>query len=366
MRKLFFNIHLWIALPVSILLAIFGLTGTIMAFESEIDRLLNWKLSYVTPQPSVLSLAEISAAVLKAYPGEKIAGYLLSTSPDISYQVPTRRGLVYVNQYTGEILGVREARPGFLGFVHQFHLRLALRDRSDTGKTIMSWAGVAMFILLCTGLYLWWPLKRVKISRQGPPRRFWFDLHNAVGIVSLAFLLLLTVTGVIIGFDDTIVPWFYKITNSERATQPVAPPAPANAKAISPDEAVEIARRALPGATPFLFTIPSPKGFYFVRSRFPEDLTPGGRSRVAIDQYTGQVLATESSRTGPAGTRIVNLNRAIHTGDIFGLPSKIVMSLASLMLVIQVFSGITMWWKRIRRPKRAVQSSPEREKAPAV
>jgi uncharacterized iron-regulated membrane protein len=39
-------------------------------------------------------------------------------------------------------------------------------------------------------------------------------------------------------------------------------------------------------------------------------------------------------------------NRAIHTGDIFGIPSKIEMSLASLMAVMQLVSGVGMWWKR--------------------
>ncbi|HEV2687696.1 MAG TPA: PepSY-associated TM helix domain-containing protein [Bryobacteraceae bacterium] len=353
MRKLLFNLHLYVALGVGILVVIFGLTGAIMAFEPEIDHLLHAKLSYVTPQSHPLSLAEIGAAVSKAYPGERIGGYQLSTSPNLSWQVGLRRGLVYVNPYTGEILGVREGGRDFLGFVHQFHLRLALRDKADVGKSIMSWAGMVMLFLLFSGLYLWWPLKRISIQRNGPPRRFWFDLHNAVGILSLVFLLLLTFTGLLIGFDRNVVPWFYKITNSEPSKQPTVPPPPPGAKPISPDQALEIARNTLPGAIQFQVNVPGPKGFYFVRSRFPEDLTPGGRSRVAVDQYTGQVLASESSRTGPGGTRLVNLTRAIHTGDIFGMPSKALMSFVSLMLVIQVTSGVTMWWKRVRK-KRAV------------
>ena len=67
-----------------------------------------------------------------------------------------------------------------------------------------------------------------------------------------------------------------------------------------------------------------------------------------VDQYTGKVLYAEGSRTAPAGTRMVIVNRAIHTGDIFGIPSKAVMSLACLMAVMQVFSGAAMWWKRTR------------------
>lgn len=44
--------------------------------------------------------------------------------------------------------------------------------------------------------------------------------------------------------------------------------------------------------------------------------------------------------------RLVILNRAIHTGDIYGVPSKIVMSIASLALALQAVSGVVMWWKR--------------------
>ncbi len=43
---------------------------------------------------------------------------------------------------------------------------------------------------------------------------------------------------------------------------------------------------------------------------------------------------------------MINLNRAIHTGDIFGIPSKLLMSLASLAAAAQVVTGLTMWWKR--------------------
>jgi uncharacterized iron-regulated membrane protein len=51
------------------------------------------------------------------------------------------------------------------------------------------------------------------------------------------------------------------------------------------------------------------------------------------------VLFAEGSRTAPAAKRMVNANRAIHTGDIFGIPSKAILSLASLMLVAQLVSG---------------------------
>ncbi len=350
MRKVLLTLHLYIALIAGIFVVTLGATGSIMAFEPEIDHLLHAGLSYVTPRGRALSLAEIAEAVATAFPGERIGGFSLSTSPNISTQVSLRKGLVYVDQYTGEILGMRAPGMDFLGYVHQLHLRLLIRNRADSGKAIVSWAGVAMLFMLLSGLYLWWPLKRVTI---GPGKRFWFDLHNVTGIFSFVFLLILTVTGLLIGFDESTVPAFYKVTSSQPSKPPEIPPPPPNAKPITPDQAMEIARIAFPGATPFQIGLPGPKGAYQIRCRFPEDLTPGGRSRVVVDQYTGKVLFAESSRTAPAGARMVIVNRAMHTGDLFGIPSKTVVSLASLMAVLQLVSGVAMWWKKRRRNRPA-------------
>src|SRR5690242_4976855 len=74
-RKVLFNLHLYAGLTAAVFILIFGLTGSIMAFETEIDHVLHWHLSYVTPQGPAHSLAEIGGIVAQRYPGERIAGY---------------------------------------------------------------------------------------------------------------------------------------------------------------------------------------------------------------------------------------------------------------------------------------------------
>src|SRR5579872_7121583 len=101
MRNVLLKLHLYIALVAGVFVIILGITGAIMAFEPELDHLLHAKLSYVTPHTRALSLSEIGAAVTKTFPGERISGYSVSTAPDISTQVLTRQGAVFVNQYTG-------------------------------------------------------------------------------------------------------------------------------------------------------------------------------------------------------------------------------------------------------------------------
>jgi uncharacterized iron-regulated membrane protein len=360
MRKLIFNIHLYLALATAAFVILIGLTGSIMAFEQEIDRLLHRKLVYVTPGTTKLSFSEISAIVNKAVPGQRIEAYFPSTAPELSCVASIESGLVYVNPYTGQVLGTRANEPEFLDYVHQLHLRLAWHREGDPGKKIMSWTGVAMLFLLLSGVILWWSQKRIAIRSSSRGRPFWFDLHNAVGIFSLFFLLILTITGIFIGFENNTTPMFYKLTGSKPTQAPkVLPPQP-GAQPIPVDQALEIARNALPGTTAFLIIVPGPKGAYQVRLRYPEDRTPGGRSRALVDQYSGRVLFTESSRTAPAGARVVIANRALHTGDIFGIPSKIVMSLASLALVLQAASGLVMWWKRIRGKSRSKISAAAR------
>jgi uncharacterized iron-regulated membrane protein len=327
-----------------------------MAFEPEIGHLLHSKFSYVEPGAKAISLADLSEKLHQAFPKDTIGGYGFSTYPNISYQIYTNIHTVYIDQYTGKILGTMSA-PDFWqkaqDNIHQLHLRLAFHDKHDIGKSIMSWAGVILLIILPAGLILWWRQKRFSIRKNAQARLVWFDIHSIIGIIAFVFLMIPAFTGIMIGFENKTVPLFYKLTASKANEMPdVKITAPANAKQISADSALNIARTALPGTAPININIPAATEAYMIRCRYPEDCTQGGRSRVMIDPYTGKILYAEGSRTAPAGTRIVIANRAIHTGDIFGVFSKTIMMLASLALGMQVISGLRMWWLRKWKKKR--------------
>src|SRR5437660_8240418 len=105
MRRLLFNLHLYLALAAGVFVLILGCTGAIMAFETELDHVLHPGIWYVTPRDHRLSLAELDAAVGKAFPGERATGFQLSSLPNISTTVFTKRGPVMVDPYTGAILG---------------------------------------------------------------------------------------------------------------------------------------------------------------------------------------------------------------------------------------------------------------------
>ena len=72
-----------------------------------------------------------------------------------------------------------------------------------------------------------------------------------------------------------------------------------------------------------------------------------------IDRYTGRTIAAVSTRDAGLGTRIDNLKRSMHTGDVFGKPSEALWLVAALLMVSQVVTGALMWWNARRARHRA-------------
>jgi uncharacterized iron-regulated membrane protein len=134
----------------------------------------------------------------------------------------------------------------------------------------------------------------------------------------------------------------------------VAPPAP-GAVALTGQAVHAIALHTEPGAR-----VTSMQGLGVmgkpirVWMKFPEDRTPAGRTNLFLDPVSGEVLSAQSSRTAPIGFRVVKLwNRQIHTGDIFGLPTRILACVASLALPLLAVTGPLIWWGRVRRRRAA-------------
>ncbi len=334
-----------------VLLVLLGVTGAILAFEEPIDHALNPGLFYVQPQAQTLPTADILASLREKFPKKRVTMLMFGKAPDLSTMAIVRgAGSVFVDPYTGRILGRRTNNKYFTQTVHQLHIRLLM---GDTGSMILGIAGIVLVFLTLSGIYLWWPLKRLTVAGRKSWRRLNFDLHHAVGFYSSVFLLILSFTGVMVAFDEYTVPLLYKVTHSEPAEMDTESTSVEGARPIPSDQAVKIGLATLPGTGLVSLMPPAgPDGSYRVGLHFPEDRTPGGRSQVYVDQFSGSVLSVQNSRTAPGGTRLVNLNRALHTGDVGGLPTKILACLMSLAVVVQAFTGVVMWWKRRAPVKR--------------
>jgi uncharacterized iron-regulated membrane protein len=152
------------------------------------------------------------------------------------------------------------------------------------------------------------------------------------------------------------------MTNTKPTPRSLPSTPVAGATPITPEEAVQIAKQELAGASPITVTVPTgPVASYNITMHFPEDHTwrgtGQGRSWISIDQYSGKVLLAQNSRTAPGPARTRMINRAIHTGDIFGVPSRLIAALSSLLVLVQAVSGVIMWLKREKAKKKTIHTN---------
>src|SRR5579871_4817166 len=87
-------------------------------------------------------------------------------------------------------------------------------------------------------------------------------------------------------------------------------------------------------------------GIYRVSLENPSDRIAGGDNMVAIDPYNGNVLSSVRSNDVSSVKRILAGNEALHTGERWGTPSRLLACLASVIVPVQMISGIVMWWRR--------------------
>ena len=247
MRRLVLNIHLAIGLAAGLFLIVLGGTGSILAFEPELDRRLHRDISYVKPGGKTLSLAEIGDAISGKYPAESIVAFLPSPAPDFPAGVILSRGIISVNPYKGQILGVRTRGQSFLGAVRTLHVRLAM---GSVGRRILDWSCFVTLLSVLSGLYLWWPVKRMRIGGRRWSARFWYDLHSSIGFFSLLPVFLLAATGTVIGFGEQAAQLINRGTDTKTTDNNEMTPVPKpgmQQSQISPDQAVSIASAQLPG-----------------------------------------------------------------------------------------------------------------------
>jgi uncharacterized iron-regulated membrane protein len=372
-RKLIYYLHLSLGLGAGALIALIGLTGSAIVFGPEIDRLLNPALLRVVPQGQPIPPQAVLAAARRAYPDEEPLMLNFPASPEEPYEVRMRpkpdqeffhQRLVYVNAYNGDVLGARTRIEHLVGFLERLHIHLLIGSRvAGRGGWYVVGAGGLLLLLLClTGPLLWWPGRRkvrlgLTVKRGVSWRRTVFDLHRVAGIYPLLLLVSVALTGAAFSFYEYVKPALTRVVDGKVAAEEEPPRSRVTNGAVplALDALVLRADVALPGAATRSLLLPSePDGAVLVVKRFPEEIGRYGRSHVWLDQYSGAILGVVDSRVALLGVRVLDhWTLPVHTGEIAGLPGRILMCLAGLAPSVLFATGLVMWWNRRRAARRA-------------
>ncbi|UBD70293.1 PepSY domain-containing protein [Bacteroides sp. BFG-257] len=215
MRKIFRNIHLWLSVPFGILITLICFSGAALVFEKEVMELCHRELYFVKKvEAAPLPMEQLMTKVAATLPDSvSVTGVNISSDPERAYQVTLskpRRASMYVDQYTGEIMGKYERAP-FFNFMFRMHRWLLDSMKQDGGifwgKMIVGTSTLMFVFVLISGVVVWWPRTRkalknsLKIVANKGWRRFWYDLHVAGGMYALVFLLAMSLTGLTWSFQ---------------------------------------------------------------------------------------------------------------------------------------------------------------------
>ena len=367
LRRLWLRVHLWLGLVLGLWFVLLGLTGSLLVFYPEIDRLLvpAQRVSAACVAPA--SLDEALARLRELEPSRTgpwrfelpreagiplIARYYQPTEKKGRHFAPL---LVTLDPCTLERTSSRLWGETTMTVVYDLHYQLLL---DAAGGKAVGIGGFLLLLSMASGLVLWWPRNgswRAALRpqlRRGIARTTW-DLHTRSAVYGLPLLLVLTVTGILLSLPDWLNPLIDRISPLQDTPRPQA--LVPGLQTVTPDAARDRALAELPGARASWVETPNGNtGTYRVRlwaagepsQRFPHNY-------VWIDPSTGAVLATQDVRTRSAGDSLLAWLHPLHNGEAGGVIGRWLAFIGGILPIVLAVTGWMRWrQKRAPRPTR--------------
>ncbi len=153
LRRVLFQVHLWLGLAIGLYIFIISLSGSLIVFRRELDRKLCAPTDFVTAA------------------GRRFTAL---------------------------------CEPAFISWIAELHDHLG---GGRAGLRVNGLGAVAITLMCLTGAVIWWPgrtrwRRSLALHRGVDARRFIWDLHNVLGFWLLLLILMWSLTGIYFAFPD--------------------------------------------------------------------------------------------------------------------------------------------------------------------
>lgn len=385
-------VHRWIGLAMTLFLVVAGLTGSLIAFYAELDALLNPQLHRIerpAPDARMLDAVALLENVLEKHPDLTTDSALAPYQPDaplVLWMEPRDPnsspidGEIYVNPYTGEILGSRrwgdisQGLTNLMPFIYRLHYSLAL---GNVGVWIFGIVALLWTLDCFLGAYLTLPRGRPFLQKWRPawkikPARFNFDLHRASGLWTWAMLFVLAWSSVALNLGEQI---YAPVTRAVLGMTPPSqlPPRPEQqAPALSWRPAYlrgqALMREALAQRDirvwredALRYDHHRSEYNYWIATKFRNHGEPCDWFGVTFDADTGELLRVNEEDIEPhrerAGDWFTRWIVDLHMARVWGLPYRIFVCAMGLVVTALSVTGAIIWWRKRRARAHAAGRS---------
>ena len=357
--RIWYLIHKWTSLIPTVFLLMLCLTGLPLIFHDEIDAAMAGDAeAALSGPPSAEAGLPLDGMLDKALAGDPGSvplfmafsqdSPLLTVTTGPSPDAPAgQMELFFFDRTTGASLGPAPVNP-VMDFILQLHTDMFL---GLPGMLVLGGMGVLFVVALVSGAVLYAPFMRkiafgtIRTNRSERLRRL--DQHNFIGIVALAWMLVIGLTGAINAFADPLTDsWrdgeVARMTASYSDTPSLAPQ-----DYGSLDAAMAAANRALPGRSPQFIGFPggdwSSGHHYAIFFQGDRPLTEHLLTPALVDAATAELT---DARDMPALNQALMMSKPLHFGDYGGLPLKVIWALMTLATIWVLWTGILLWFRR--------------------
>lgn len=352
-------VHKWTSLVSTAFMLMLCVTGLPLIFHHEIDEALAVHGAYEAPPlgTPTLSLDTMMATALAGREGE-VPLYLSfdEDRPVINVTSGPRPDAADKEMHFASFDWTNaQALPphpegGFMDFILTLHIEMFM---GLPGMLFLGVMGLVVFAAIVSGVVLYAPFMRkldfgtVRVTRSS--RVKWLDYHNLLGVVTVAWLSVVTLTGTINTLTQPIIQ-FWQTDQLAQMTAPYRDLPPARAEA-SIQQAVDTALAAAPGTRVQFVAFPgvaySTEHHYAVFLQGDTPLTKHLLTPALIDARTGELTAM---RQMPWYAQALLLSGPLHFGDYGGLPLKILWALLDIAAIVVLGSGLYLWLSRRKAP----------------
>lgn len=358
-------LHLWLGLASGLIVFIVALTGSLLVFEDELDEFFNpkfYKVLAIGKEKFPVDL--LVANVQKEFHLKKVDRIHSFNDPERSLLITgtdfeKKKQIISVDPYTGKVLASVPAKSRFFSVVLDLHRHLVL---GDFGQAVTGASCLIFVFMLLSGLVLWWPKKtknlkqRLTVKWRASFKRVNWDFHSTFGFYTFVILLIISLTGLTWSYkwfesgiyllaDGTTEKSSTKVENTTK-TDSGADKSFFYQNIFSKTDSIYKYK----GDTQIRMPADTINSIMVIKMNLEEEV-PNIASIAYFDTFTGEIIKTKPYELLSNGDKIRRLIYPIHTGSIYGYPTKIIAFLVCLFAVTLPITGLLIWLGRKKKKK---------------